>query len=607
MVYERIMPDMINTITEDDKLLTLLDKYSFTSFNNSTKISEIILKLAKNIENPELIVPVLGSQGTGKSTLINAILGINILPNDADETTCVPVEIRYGDKENAIVYFQSGKSTEIKLSCDALREFVDNNENQGNEKSVSHIVFKTPNKLLKNGLVIVDLPGVGSLTKNNQETTMRYIRQLCTAIFVIPTVPTIRRSEEIFIRGAWSSFSSAIFVQNRWDGETDEEVADSIAFNSTVLENIAKNTNIKFNGKICVVNAYMAILSKIHNNIDEFKKSNLNELITELENLGNNRVENEKIYFKNKVISFIDTAETNIKQLIKESQMNEEQLKAEHERIRKEFEKSTNEIKVIINDLVECVNTEKDKSNIFISELSKTAAENLRVDICKLIDCGIVDGEQLTDAFSDYQENYMLDAIEQHYDFMSQITYELSKKLEILAEKIQIERATSFEAQQFENGQAFKYEKGVQVGIDIIGDLGGVIAYSGIIGSVGGPVGAVIGLLVCAGIRIIAGILGKKAKNKITANRALQAKKAIKPFIEEFKDKIHSAMLSNTTSVLDSTLEVLNSYMNDRNDYYETMMLSKEQEINSEYKNEYNVSKLNEKLDYLENKKETLK
>jgi tRNA A37 threonylcarbamoyltransferase TsaD len=196
---------------------------------------------------------------------------------------------------------------------------------------------------------------------------MRYIRQLCTAIFVIPTVPTIRRSEEVFIRGAWSSFSSAIFVQNRWDDETDQEVNDSVAFNSLVLKNIAKNANTTFNGKICVVNAYRAILSRLHNDSAECKRSNLPELLTELENLGKNRINLETANFKAKVGSYIEAAQAAIMQYIAESQMSEEQLRAERERICEEFNTATNEIQQLVNDVLKCVEDEKNKADICAS------------------------------------------------------------------------------------------------------------------------------------------------------------------------------------------------------------------------------------------------
>lgn len=124
-----------------------------------------------------------------------------------------------------------------------MYEYVDNNSNPGNEKQVSRIVLYRKNDLLAKGLTIVDLPGVGSLTRANEETTNRYIKNLCTAIFVIPTVPTIRKTEAMFIKSVWSQFPIALFVQNRWANDTRQAVTESVQYNTMRLKQIAEQLN----------------------------------------------------------------------------------------------------------------------------------------------------------------------------------------------------------------------------------------------------------------------------------------------------------------------------------------------------------------------------
>lgn len=210
----------------------ILNKYS-----GNAQYGDLIQKFVDSAEAPELIVPVIGMQGMGKSTLLNAIIGENMLPNEADETTCVPVEIRFGVGVRIEVHFID-KPFELLKSQDDLKHYVDNNYNPGNQLGVSHIVVFKNHKMLESGIVLVDLPGVGSLTKNNQETTMRYIKNLCFAIMIIPTVPTIRRIEEVFIKSVWKTFLKVLFVQNIF-GESKREVLESIDFNQKVLNDIA--------------------------------------------------------------------------------------------------------------------------------------------------------------------------------------------------------------------------------------------------------------------------------------------------------------------------------------------------------------------------------
>ena len=608
---------MVDQIIQDTKLLTLLDQYAMGLAQDGRKVSDIIRNLARGMKNPELIVPVLGMQGTGKSTLINGILGEQILPSDVDETTCVPVEIRYGTRKMATVYFRSGKQTEIPISCDALKEYVDNNQNKGNEKDISHIAFQLPLDLLKSGLVIVDLPGVGSLTQRNQETTMRYIRQLCTAIFLIPTVPPIRRSEEIFIRGVWSSFSSAIFVQNQWNGEREREVREAIEHNTLRLKDIARKLNIAYDGKVSVVNAYKASVATREKNWVKYEHSNIRELLDELKRLGENRIELDKKRFIEKIKAYIETAQTVITEHISESQMGEEQRQAEKTRIRQEFLSATNELQQLVDGLLADVKQEKKKADDFARELSKKHADNLRAKMFELINGGLVDGEQLTESFSNNQEECLMDAIDEHYNYMSRMTYEIEKKLEVLENKLQVERALSFEAQKFENGQAFKFEKLLEVGIDIVGVIGGaytvgavggVVAgeFGGLLGSFAGPVGIAIGFLAGAGVSILVGMLGKETRSSITAERASRAKRAIRPYIKTFEEKLYNTISAETNSALDAVSQILCTYMEDRKEYYEQMMRSEERATDEAYAPSMDISEMNNHYAYLESRKERL-
>ena len=63
---------------------------------NDDSLRDRIAALRHQLQMKRFVVPVYGIQGTGKSTFLNALLfKTPTLPVDADETTCVPVEVTY--------------------------------------------------------------------------------------------------------------------------------------------------------------------------------------------------------------------------------------------------------------------------------------------------------------------------------------------------------------------------------------------------------------------------------------------------------------------------------------------------------------------------------
>lgn len=100
-----------------------------------------------------------------------------------------------------------------------MEKYVHNDYNEANNLKVSKIVLYNKSDVLKDDIVLVDLPGVGSLTPQNQKTTLEYVDKLTAGIFLIRTNPPITRSEKSFINALWPKLANTIFVQNKWNDE----------------------------------------------------------------------------------------------------------------------------------------------------------------------------------------------------------------------------------------------------------------------------------------------------------------------------------------------------------------------------------------------------
>ena len=65
------------------------------------------------MKQTEFHVAFLGSYSAGKSTIINGILGREILPEANKSTTAFPTIVKKGEKDQAFIYFMDDKAQRI--------------------------------------------------------------------------------------------------------------------------------------------------------------------------------------------------------------------------------------------------------------------------------------------------------------------------------------------------------------------------------------------------------------------------------------------------------------------------------------------------------------
>lgn len=552
-------------IRQESKLIEILKKYS----PENEDYGKDLIELEEKIEKPSIVIPFLGTQGMGKSTLINALFGEDVLPNEADETTCIPVEIKYGEEDISEIYFRNGEKNRIIGDKGALSQYVDNNYNHGNEKNVSHIVLFRPYEILKTGIVIVDLPGVGSLTKNNEETTKKYIEKLSAAFFVISTSPPILLSEAKFIKTVWRGINTAYFVQNVWDDNSKAEISEGLIHNQGVLEGIAKEINVPMTSKVIPVNAYAAAKGACDGNKELLDESNIAELSNVLKDFSKNYSVNTKVNFDKRVLQAIELVINIIEEFSRQSVMTKEEILSELKEERRNFEASTEEIEHIVNDIKNQISKYKREVKSFAKEISLNKTGLLRTELSHLIDNGIVDGERLLNAFHDYQISYGGDACDEAYEKIYQICEKLQYEFEAIEGIMIKENIESPNAETFNKEQSFKWEKGMQTGISVGSTIGGVIAGTkagAFVGTmIGGPIGTVAGVTIGMAIGILGSLLGGASKKAVTSQRSSETKREIEPYIKKFEKNIEETIISSFETCAANIIKQLNLYVERRN------------------------------------------
>lgn len=131
-------------------------------------LRDAVAKVEAKLTDP-LSVTVAGGVSSGKSTLVNALLGQRIAAVDAGECTRVVTVFRYSHHERAEVVLADGTTRTLALSGGGLPS-----ELGVPVEAVRHVVVHLSNAGLKN-LGIVDTPGLNTVTAANQDQAVDFL------------------------------------------------------------------------------------------------------------------------------------------------------------------------------------------------------------------------------------------------------------------------------------------------------------------------------------------------------------------------------------------------------------------------------------------------
>jgi hypothetical protein len=135
---------------------------------------------------------VVGEFKRGKSTLLNALLGQDLLPTGVPPVTAVPTRVLSGPRRRATVRFLDGTKTEI--APEAAGDYVEESRNPANRRGVASVEIAVESGPPE-GVVLVDVPGLGSIHRHNTERALTALPEADAAIVVAAVDPPIGEAE----------------------------------------------------------------------------------------------------------------------------------------------------------------------------------------------------------------------------------------------------------------------------------------------------------------------------------------------------------------------------------------------------------------------------
>ncbi len=205
---------------------------SFLSEEMQDSLSKQLNRIKKRISDNKIYLGIVGEFSTGKSTLINSLIGENFFVTNALQgTTTTITKLEYGKRISLKIEFTSGKvlrydSNKVEIlklykpdvyehlsfwgkmkmrTLDMLHsnsfdryllEIFDNITTSDEiSKTLNEVAVYYPSGLLSNGIVIVDTPGTDSLTPSHAEITRRAIKEICDiALVIIPATQPLSQA-----------------------------------------------------------------------------------------------------------------------------------------------------------------------------------------------------------------------------------------------------------------------------------------------------------------------------------------------------------------------------------------------------------------------------
>lgn len=212
-------------------------KFNFPKTSNNFNLTRELL------EKGEFNLAVCGKVKNGKSSLINALIGKELLPVCTDVATSRVFKISHSKEEKFYVVYGNGNRKEIsqeELSTYGSQAVINKEGEAEIENTISYIQVFTPMDFLPEGVSLIDTPGIGSTYPHHTAITKQYIKQADAVMFVMNPTP-LEDIEVDFLKEIVNVTPGILFVTTKIDQNGNESVEESLNRNHQIIEKAVGN------------------------------------------------------------------------------------------------------------------------------------------------------------------------------------------------------------------------------------------------------------------------------------------------------------------------------------------------------------------------------
>lgn len=190
---------------------------------------ETMRKLLQKASVNEVSVLICGEFKRGKSSFINAFLGESVCPTDPGIATSVVSIIKYGKERKATRFYGDVKNLKSEtIAFDEIEKYA-----KGSSLEVDNtimLIIELSSEKLKNGLILMDTPGVGGLDPRHLFLTLYVMPKADVTFFVVDAGEPLSSTELEFYKDKILQYApSAKIILNKSDLKSKDELAQLVA------------------------------------------------------------------------------------------------------------------------------------------------------------------------------------------------------------------------------------------------------------------------------------------------------------------------------------------------------------------------------------------
>lgn len=304
---------------------SVFGKKSNNVVDDKYQVTFTVEDVKKRIENSKMKILIAGQFKTGKSTMINAMLGQKVLPARVTPCTAVITEIEYAQQQSADLTFkpnidinklphnldpevqqrirryngQDVPALQIPYPGD-VENFKKNltrylaipkDEEQSQAEAVAETPYSIchlmwPLTICQKGAVIIDSPGLNE-AKARDQTTIEYVPEADVIIYVLNALQCYSQTDKDFIESIIQKNEKLpiLFLVNRFDQIEEDDGQED-------LKNLVYNKLQKFSpyGKeaIFFISAQQALKGRMNGHNNEVIESHLPDFEKKMAEILNN-------------------------------------------------------------------------------------------------------------------------------------------------------------------------------------------------------------------------------------------------------------------------------------------------------------------------------